>query len=103
VTPDPTKRPRLAPGCRLNEKSQPSRVLLMPERALRLNGPSLEIVERCDGTRTVREIVSELQKLYSKAEPQKVETDILGYLALLHDQRALDFASDQTDRSADAK
>ncbi len=103
MTPELNTRPRLAVGCRLNEKGQPSRVLHMPERALRLNGPSLEIVERCDGTRTVREIVSELQKLYSKAEPQKVETDILGYLALLHDQRALDFASDQTDRSADAK
>jgi pyrroloquinoline quinone biosynthesis protein D len=64
----------------------------MPERALRLNGPSLEIVERCDGTRTVQQIIAELQKIYSKAEPQKVETDILGYLALLHDQRALDFA-----------
>jgi coenzyme PQQ biosynthesis protein PqqD len=75
----------------------------MPERALRLNGPSLEIVERCDGNRTVQEIISELQKLYSKAEPKKVETDILGYLALLHDQRALDFTSDQTDRSAGAK
>jgi len=39
----------------------------------------------------VQEIVSELQRLYSKAQPQKVEKDILGYLALLHDERALDF------------
>ena len=103
MLPEPQSRPRLAVGCRLNEKSQPSRVLHMPERALRLNGPSLEIVERCDGSRTVQEIISELQKLYSKAEPKKVETDILGYLALLHDQRALDFSSGQTDRSAEAK
>ena len=103
MTPDLNSRPHLAVGCRLNEKSQPSRVLHMPERALRLNGPSLEIIERCDGRRTVREIISELQKLYSKAEPQKVETDILGYLALLHDQHALDFASDQADRSKAAK
>jgi hypothetical protein len=63
----------------------------MPARALRLSGPSIEIVERCDGTHTVQEIVSELQRLYSKAQPQKVEKDILGYLALLHDERALDF------------
>jgi len=63
----------------------------MPERALRLNGPSLEIIERCDGKHTVQQIVADLQKIYSKAEPQKVESDILGYLALLHDQRALDF------------
>jgi coenzyme PQQ biosynthesis protein PqqD len=64
----------------------------MPERALRLNGPSLEIVQRCDGTHTVQQIITELQKLYSQADPKKVETDILGYLQLLNDQRALDFA-----------
>ena len=90
-TPDSESRPRLAPGCRLNERSQPQRVLLMPERALRLNGPSLEIIERCDGHHTVRQIITELQKIYSKAEPQKVEQDILGYLARLKEQRALDF------------
>jgi pyrroloquinoline quinone biosynthesis protein D len=87
---DLESRPRLAPGCRLGESNQ-QRVLLMPERALRLLGPSLEIVERCDGKHTVQEIVSELQRIYSKAEPQKVETDILGYLALLQKDRALDF------------
>jgi hypothetical protein len=32
-----------------------------------------------------------LQQLYSKAEPAKVEQDILGYLALLQKERALDF------------
>lgn len=63
----------------------------MPERALRLNGPSLEIVERCDGNRTVQQIITELQQIYSKAEPKKVESDILDYLARLNDQRAIDF------------
>jgi pyrroloquinoline quinone biosynthesis protein D len=91
MPPDLNSFPRLAPGCRLNDKSQQPRTLLMPERALRLNGPSLEIIERCDGKHTVQQIITDLQKIYSKAEPQKVESDILGYLALLHDQRALDF------------
>ena len=84
-------RPRLAPGCRLNGKSEPQRVLLMPERAPRLNGPSLEIIERCDGNHTVCEIITELQKKYAKAQPEKVESDILEYLGRLRDQRALDF------------
>jgi coenzyme PQQ biosynthesis protein PqqD len=92
MTPDPSSRPHLAPGCRLGE-NQDNRVLLMPERALRLSGPSLEIVTRCDGKHTIAEIVADLQKLYSKAEPKKVEQDILGYLQLLYEQRALDFAS----------
>jgi coenzyme PQQ biosynthesis protein PqqD len=88
---DPNSRPQLAPGCRLGE-NQGLRVLLMPERALRLSGPSLEIVSRCDSNHTIAQIVSELQKMYSKAQPKKIEDDILGYLQLLHDQRALDFA-----------
>ncbi len=90
MPPDLNSRPRLAPGCRLAENNQ-QRVLLMPERALRLNGPSLEIVERCDGQHTVATILADLQKIYSKADPQKVEQDILGYLALLQKERALDF------------
>jgi pyrroloquinoline quinone biosynthesis protein D len=94
MTPDLDSKPQLAPGCRLNEASQQPRVLLMPEKALRLSGPSLQIVERCDGKRTVREIIAELQKIYDKAEPQKVESDILGYLTLLNDQRAVDFVHD---------
>jgi pyrroloquinoline quinone biosynthesis protein D len=91
TAPESNSFPRLAAGCRLNEKSQQPRVLLMPERALRLNGPSLEIVERCDGKHTVQQIITDLQKIYAKAKPEKVEQDILGYLALLRDQRALDF------------
>jgi len=90
VTPDLQSHPRLAPGCRLGDNNQ-QRVLLMPERALRLNGPSLEIVERCDGKHTVQQIITDLQQLYSKAKPKKVESDILDYLTRLHDQRALDF------------
>jgi pyrroloquinoline quinone biosynthesis protein D len=93
MTPELNSRPRLAAGCRLNDAKQQPRVLLMPEKALRLMGPSLEIVERCDGTRTVQQIVSELQKIYDQADPQKVESDILGYLSLLNDQRALDFGA----------
>ena len=48
------------------------RVLLMPERALRLNGPSLEIVSRCDGQHIVQQIILDLQKIYSKAQPKKI-------------------------------
>lgn len=104
MTPENNSHPSLALGCRLNDKNQQPRVLHMPERALRLNGPSLEIIERCDGKHTVQKIISELQHIYSKADPQKVELDILGYLALLHDQRALDFTSSPIpDQSLDKK
>ena len=92
MIPEFNSRPCLALGCRLNERNQHLRVLHMPERALRLNGPSLEIIERCDGQHTVQQIILELQNLYSKTEPQQIEKDTLGYLAQLHDRRALDFS-----------
>ena len=94
MNPEMHAQPRLAPGCRLSEHNRTPRMLQMPERALRLNGPSLEIVERCDGSRTVQQIISELQKIYSKAEPERVQKDILGYLALLHEQGALEFPAE---------
>ena len=91
MRPELSATPRLAAGVRLNEKTQQPRMLLMPERALRLNGPSLEIVQRCDGQHTVQQIAEQLHKLYAKAEPERVTNDLLGYLSLLHDQRAIDF------------
>jgi pyrroloquinoline quinone biosynthesis protein D len=94
MNPEMHARPTLAAGCRLSEPNRAPRMLQMPERALRLNGPSLEIVERCDGKHTVQQIISELQRIYSKAEPERVEKDILGYLVLLQEQRALDFTLD---------
>jgi coenzyme PQQ biosynthesis protein PqqD len=91
MKPELSATPRLAPGVRLSEKSQEPRTLLMPERALRLLGPSLEIVQLCDGKHTVQQIADKLHALYSKAEPQRITDDLLGYLALLHDERAIDF------------
>jgi pyrroloquinoline quinone biosynthesis protein D len=93
MTPELQSKPRLAPGCRLNDDGKEPRTLLMPERVLRLQGPSLEIIERCDGNHTVEQIVTDLQKIYNKAAAGKVQQDILGYLQLLRDQRALDFQS----------
>ena len=91
MKPELTAVPQLAPGVRLNEKTQQPRMLLMPERALRLNGPSLEIVQLCDGKHTVQQIAEKLHALYAKAEPQRITDDLLGSLTLLHEQRAIDY------------
>jgi len=91
IKPELTALPKLAPGVRLNEKNQQPRMLLMQGRELRLSGPSLEIVSLCDGKHTVQQIAETLQALYSKAEPQRVTQDLLNYLALLHDQRAIEY------------
>jgi hypothetical protein len=91
IKPELTALPKLAPGVRLNEKNQQPRMLLMQDRELRLSGPSLEIVSLCDGKHTVEQIAEKLQTLYAKAEPGRVTQDLLNYLALLHDQRAIEY------------
>ena len=91
IKPELNASPRLAPGVRLNDKNQQPRMLLLPERELRLSGPSLEIVLLCDGKHTVQQIAEQLHGLYAKAEPQRINQDLLNYLALLHDQRAIEF------------
>ncbi len=90
MKPELSATPRLAAGCKLNEKTQLPRQLLTGGTPIRLQGPSLEIVLRCDGKHTVEQIAEVMHKLYSKAEPQRVTDDLLNYLALLHDQRAIE-------------
>jgi coenzyme PQQ biosynthesis protein PqqD len=89
--PELTATPRLAPGVRLNEKNQQPRMLLAPGREFQLRGPSLEIVQLCDGKHTVQQIAEKLRELYAKAEPQRVTEDLLNYLALLREQRVVEF------------
>jgi hypothetical protein len=84
-------KPRLTAGAKLNDKSQRERVLLVPGREIKLIGPSLEIVKRCDGKHTVQQIAEVLHEIYAKAEPQRVTEDLLGYLGLLHNQKAIEF------------
>jgi hypothetical protein len=89
--PELTASPRLAPGVRLNEKNQQPRMLFVQGKDLRVSGPSLEIVLLCDGQHTVQQIAEKLHILYAKAEPERVTQDLLNYLALLHDQRAIEY------------
>ena len=91
MRPELSVTPRLAPGVKLNDVSQRDRFLVTSTREIKLIGPSLEIVQRCDGKHTVQQIAETLHRLYSKAEPQRVTEDLLGYLELLHNQKAIEF------------
>jgi len=83
--------PRLAPGVRLGDNDRQPKILLMPERALRLNGPSFEILRLCDGQNSVLGIAEKLQAAYPAADPQQILNDTIDYLAALRDERAIDF------------
>jgi Coenzyme PQQ synthesis protein D (PqqD) len=91
IKPELTALPKLAAGVHLNEKNQQPRMLLLEGREIRISGPSLEIVMLCDGKHTVQQIAEKLHALYAKAEPDRVTQDLLNYLALLHNQRAVEF------------
>jgi Coenzyme PQQ synthesis protein D (PqqD) len=91
MKPELTATPRLALAARLNDKNQQPRQLLLANGSMRISGPSLEIVQLCDGKHTVQQIADKLHALYSKAEPQRVTEDLLGYLELLKNQGAVEF------------
>ena len=91
MKPDLNATPRLAPGVRLNEKTQLPRQLLTPQQSVRLEGPSLEIVQLCDGQHTVRQIGERVHSLYPKAEPRRVTDEVVRYLEFLHGQEAIEF------------
>lgn len=90
MKPDLSATPRLAQGVRLNDKNQFPRQLLLAKGSMRISGPSLEIVQLCDGKHTVEQIAGELHALYPKAEPHRVTEDLLGYLELLKTQGAVE-------------
>jgi len=63
----PDARPRLSTLFRMQfEPAQDSWVLLYPEGMVRLNTPAAEILRRCDGQRTVDEIVAELELAFDQ-------------------------------------
>jgi pyrroloquinoline quinone biosynthesis protein D len=80
-------RPRLAPGVRLHfDRTRDAWVLLGPERVIETEGPASEILRRCDGTRTLAQIVDELAVLYT-ADRAEIEGDVRDMLAELVGKR----------------
>jgi pyrroloquinoline quinone biosynthesis protein D len=66
-------------------------MLLFPEGAIRFKGTGREILERCDGQRTVEEIVADLQQIYSAGDPARIEEDVRSFLGQLQRKRIVDF------------
>ncbi len=81
--------PRLAPGVRLHfDTTRDAWVLLAPERVIETEGPASEILRRCDGSRTVAQIVDELAVLYT-ADRAVIAGDVTDMLAELVTKRML--------------
>jgi pyrroloquinoline quinone biosynthesis protein D len=62
-------RPRLATGARLRyDEVREEHVLLVPEGAVRLNRTAAEVLELCDGERSLDEIVGTLSARYDGSD-----------------------------------
>ena len=82
---------RLAAGCRLSESGASEDLLLIPEGALRMQGPARKIVELCNGERPVRGIVEELQRRYGAQDAARIETETVALLTRLHQRGVLEY------------
>lgn len=67
------------------EKAQDAYVLLYPEGMIQLNGPAGEILALVDGSRTVSDIITELQAKF--ADAGDIRSDILDFLGEAHGQQ----------------
>ena len=62
-------RPRLATGARLRyDEVREEHVLLIPEGVVRLNPTAAEVLELCDGERSLDDIVGALSARYDGAD-----------------------------------
>jgi pyrroloquinoline quinone biosynthesis protein D len=60
-----TAKPVVGRGFRLQwEPAQEAHVLLYPEGMVKLNSSAAAIMTRCDGVRTVADIVADIEKTY---------------------------------------
>lgn len=88
--PQDSSQPRLAAGCRWGGTGD-ERVILFPEGAIKLQGTGREVLERCDGQHTFGEIIADLQKQFSTADPARIRGDISLFLEHLQKKRIVDY------------
>ena len=73
-------RPSLRSGIRLQwEAVQNSYVLLYPEGMVKLNTSASEILRRCDGVRSIDEIVADLEATFQRSG---LQDDVMHFLEL---------------------
>ncbi len=84
----PDSRPVLGHGFRLQwEPAQKAHVLLYPEGMVKLNGSAGEILKRCDGVRTVGEIVSDLETAFATTG---LADDVTRFMSMAVEKRWLE-------------
>jgi len=74
----PIARPKLATGVRLHhDKVREQYVLLFPEGALVLNETAVEVLELCDGERSLDDVATVLSERYEGADVRDDVSELL--------------------------
>ena len=80
--------PRVSKRFRLQwEEAQQAWVLLYPEGMVKLNQSAGEILRRCDGVRSVAEVVADLEQAFATTG---LEADVIAFLELARKQQWVD-------------
>ena len=75
-------RPRLVDGARLQyDDVREEHMLLIPEGAVRLNPTAAQVLELCDGERSVGDIAAALSERYGGADVAADVRELLGGMA----------------------
>jgi len=81
-------RPAVGRGFRLQwEAAQDAHVLLYPEGMVKLNGSAGAIMSRCDGVRTVAQIVADIERTYGLTD---LTADVTAFVTLAAQNRWLE-------------
>ena len=87
---DAAAKPRLPRGVRLkHDETRGEWILLAPERMLKLNPVSVEILKRCTGLASLAEIVDDLAGAFT-APRERIEADVDAMLGELVRKRLVD-------------
>jgi pyrroloquinoline quinone biosynthesis protein D len=74
-------RPRLVDGARLQyDDVRQEHLLLIPEGAVRLNASAAQVLELCDGERSLEQIAAALSQRYAGADVAADVREMLGGL-----------------------
>jgi pyrroloquinoline quinone biosynthesis protein D len=81
-------RPVVGRGFRLQwEPAQEAHVLLYPEGMVKLNGSAAAIMTRCDGVRTIADIVADLERSYGVTG---LSADVTAFMVMAREQNWLE-------------
>ena len=84
-------RPLIGRGFRLQwEPAQNTHVLLYPEGMVKLNASAGEIMSRCDGKRTLIEIIADLEHTFSQTG---LSQDVTNFVSFAVNQKWLEICA----------